>query len=375
MNPQQVIRRCRELAQCTDEPGHITRTFLSPSMRAAQQRVSAWMNDAGLRTSIDAVGNVRGLFGRGPRLMIASHLDTVPRAGAFDGILGVMLGIELARTSPCAIEVVGFSEEEGVRFSTPFIGSRAVAGDPVTATEVLEAIWKFGLDPSHIGRAAMSSDVRGYLEFHIEQGPVLESLNLPLAVVETIVGQSRFEVSFSGKANHAGTTPMHLRHDALAGAAEWIGIVEREHGTVGWISTEPGAVNVIAGVARCSLDIRHARDDERQRMTDCILAGAREIASRRGLRVEWRQALDQPAVKLECAALERAVESAGFPVHRMVSGAGHDAMILARRVPASLLFLRSPGGISHHPDESVLEPDVAAALKVGAEYLKSWRSR
>jgi allantoate deiminase len=202
---------------------------------------------------------------------------------------------------------------------------------------------------------------------------VLESLGLPLAVVEAVAGQSRFQVQFNGKANHAGTTPMHLRHDALTAAAEWIGLVEREGGTVGQIAAEPGAVNVIPGLARASLDIRDAHDDQRRRRTDCILNGAREIALRRGLTVEWEQRLDQPAVALECEPLEQAVAAAGFPVHRMVSGAGHDAMILARKVPAAMLFLRSPGGISHHPDETVLPGDVAAALSVGKEFLNRRR--
>jgi allantoate deiminase len=377
MDAHEVIRRCRELAECTDEPGHITRTFLTPATRAAHRLVTSWMQEAGLRVTADAVGNLRGVRGgSGLRLMMGSHLDTVPRAGAFDGVLGVMLGIAVARASrPAHLEVVAFSEEEGVRFGTPFIGSRALVGDPVATPEVLEAIREFGLDPAEIPQAAISPEVGGYLEFHIEQGPVLESLDLPLAVVETIVGQSRFEVSFTGKANHAGTTPMHLRRDALAGAAEWIGIVEREGGTVGRIAVEPGAVNVIAGTARASLDVRHARDGERRRMTECILNGAREIAARRRLTVAWEQKVDQPAVALECEALELAVEAAGFPVHRMVSGAGHDAMIVARKVPAALLFLRSPGGISHHPNEAVLPEDVAAALAVGSKYVEGWRPR
>jgi allantoate deiminase len=226
---------------------------------------------------------------------------------------------------------------------------------------------------SEIPQAALSRDVRGFLEFHIEQGPVLESLGLPLGVVDTIAGQSRFEVSFTGKANHAGTTPMHLRQDALAGAAEWIGLVEREAGTVGWIDAQPGVSNVIPGAVRASLDVRHARDGERTRAAGRILNGAREIALRRGLAVEWEQRLDQPAVAMQCQALERAVEAAGYPVHRMVSGAGHDAMILARKVPAAMLFLRSPGGISHHPDETVQPEDVAAALAVGVTYLEGWK--
>jgi allantoate deiminase len=378
MDAHEVILRCRQLAEYTEEPGHITRTFLSAPMRDVHARVAEWMRSAGLRVQVDAVGNLRGVNCDGPRLMIGSHLDTVPRGGAFDGVLGVMIGIALAARAP--VEVAGFSEEEGVRFGVPFIGSRALVGDPVTAAGVLDAIREFGLEPDEISNAALSPDVRGYLEFHIEQGPVLESLDIPLGVVETIAGQSRFEVRFTGKANHAGTTPMHLRQDALAGAAEWIGLVEREAcataglvATVGSIAAEPGVSNVIAGVARASLDVRHARDAERRRAVDCMLHGAREVASRCGLSVEWEQKLDQPAVAMQCEALERAVEASGYPVHRMVSGAGHDAMILARKVPAAMLFLRSPGGVSHNPDESVLPGDVAAALAVGAKYLEDWR--
>jgi allantoate deiminase len=378
MDAHEVIRRCRQLAEYTEEPGHITRTFLSTPMREVHARVSDWMRSAGLRVHVDAAGNLRGVCGEGPCLMIGSHLDTVPHGGAFDGILGVMIGIALAGTAP--LEVIGFSEEEGVRFGVPFIGSRALIGDPVTMPSVLNAIRQFGLDADGIPGAVLSSEVRSYLEFHIEQGPVLESLNLPLGVVEAIAGQSRCEVTFFGRANHAGTTPMQHRRDAVAGLAEWIGLVEREASanpglvtTVGRISAEPGATNVIAGAARASLDVRHARDGERCRATECLLGGAREIASRRGLHVEWERKLDQPAVALQCEPLERAVEAAGFQVHRMVSGAGHDAMILARKVPAAMLFLRSPGGVSHHPDETVLPGDVTAALAVGDMYLQSWR--
>jgi len=381
MDAGQVIRRCRELAECTEERGHITRTFLSAPMRRVHALAGAWMRAAGLSVEVDAVGNLRGRRGEGARLMIGSHLDTVPRAGAFDGILGVMMGIELCggvRGVP--VELVGFSEEEGVRFGIPFIGSRALVGDPVTTPGVLDAIRGYGLDPDGIGSAEISAEVRGYLEFHIEQGPVLADLDLPLGVVEAIAGQSRLEVRFAGKANHAGTTPMGLRQDALAGAAEWIGAVEREAAatsglvaTVGRIEAEPGAANVIAGEARASLDVRHAQDGVRRRAIDCVLHAAREMAHRRGLTVEWDEKLDQPAVAMSVAGLERAVEAAGYPVHRMVSGAGHDAMMLARRVPAAVLFLRSPGGISHHPDESVRLEDVEAALAAGAKYLEAWR--
>lgn len=382
MDAAEVIGRCRALAACTEEPGHITRTFLSPPMREVHRLVGGWMGSAGLRVSIDAVGNIRGVSGAGPRLMIGSHLDTVRHAGAFDGILGVMMGVALAqRHPPCALEVIGFSEEEGVRFGTPFLGSLALVGTPLVEPPIIEAIRAFGLDPERIPEAAMSADVKGYVEFHIEQGPVLESLGLPLGVVEAIAGQSRLEVRFNGHANHAGTTPMSLRRDALAGAAEWIALVEREAcataglvATVGKLEAQPGVANVIAGSVRASLDVRHARDQERARAVAAILGGAERIAARRGLKVEWETRLEQPAVAMQFAGVERAVEAAGYPVHRMVSGAGHDAMIVACRVPAAMLFLRSPGGISHHPDEAVLPEDVAAALAVGMRFLESWRA-
>jgi allantoate deiminase len=217
------------------------------------------------------------------------------------------------------------------------------------------------------------------VEFHIEQGPLLESLGLPLGVVETISGQSRLEILFEGNANHAGTTPMNLRQDALAGAAEWISAVEREAravsgavATVGRVNVTPGAGNVIAGSAALSLDVRHPADAVRHHLVARLLRCAEQIAAGRCLKVSWEQHLDQAAVAMDTditQLLERAVASAGRPVHRMASGAGHDAMIVARRMPAAMLFLRSPRGISHHPDESVLAEDVDAALDAGLHFL------
>jgi allantoate deiminase len=381
MDGREIIRRCRALAGYTEKPGHITRTFLSPPMRGVQRLVRGWMEEAGMRVRVDAVGNVRGVYGEGPRLMIGSHLDTVRHAGAFDGVLGVVIGIALVARQPrCSIEVAAFSEEEGVRFETPFIGSGALVGRPPVEPAILAAIREFDLDPERMPEALLDEQVKGYLEFHIEQGPVLESLCLPLGVVEAIVGQSRLEIRFTGRANHAGATPMFLRHDAVTAAAEWIGLVEREASgteglvaTVGKLEVEPGVTNVIAGQARASLDVRHAHDWARLRAVRCMVHGAEEIAERRGLTVEWRMHTDQAAVSMHWEALARAVEAAGFPAHRMVSGAGHDAMILAEKVPASVLFLRSPGGVSHHPDETVLAEDVDAALAAGAQFLESWR--
>ncbi len=360
-------------------------------MRGVHADLRTWMQHAGMTVSIDAVGNIRGYYAGArpdaPRLIIGSHLDTVPHAGAFDGILGVVLGVELVelligRRFTFAIEVVGFSEEEGVRFGVPFIGSRALIGDVDDALGALaaEAIRAYGLDPSKIPDARVTGPTIGYVEFHIEQGPVLESLNLSLGVVTAIAGQSRWDVRFEGHANHAGTTPMHLRHDALAGAAEWIGAVEREAvakpnlvATVGKIDARPGAGNVIAGSAALSLDVRHVDDRTRTEAVARLLDCASQIAARRGLTVTSELRLDQPAAPMDAGLTEvlaQAVRAAGNTDHRMPSGAGHDAMIMAKQMSAAMLFLRSPRGISHHPDESVLAQDVAAALDTGVHFLE-----
>ena len=369
---REAVRRCRVLSACTEEPGKITRTFLSPPMHEVHRLVRGWMQDAGLRVTVDGAGNIRGVWGEGPRLMIGSHLDTVPDAGAFDGILGVIIGIALAERRPsCSLELVGFSDEEGVRFGVPFLGSRALVGNAVKLPPVRSAIREFGLDPG--APASLDRAVRGYLEFHIEQGPVLDRKNAPLGVVEAIAGQSRLVVHFAGEANHAGTTPMHMRRDALTAAARWIGFVDKtaraEKGlvaTVGQLQLRPGAFNVIPGAVEASLDIRHADDRVRERATRIILRGVRseERSNQRAT------PMDPAMVDSLCAA----VKAEGYPVHRMVSGAGHDAMIVAAKVPAAMLFLRSPRGISHHPDEAVRVQDVAAALAVGERFLAGWRA-
>jgi allantoate deiminase len=356
------------------------------------------MERLGMSVSVDSAGNLRGyyegLYRDAPRLLIGSHLDTVPCAGAFDGVLGVVLGIALieslqGRRLPFAIEIAGFSDEEGVRFGVPFIGSRALVG--TLDVELLEtkdahgctvarAIRDFGLDPSGMAEAVLRRPVLGYLEFHIEQGPVLDQLGLPLGIVEAIAGRIQARVSFRGRANHAGTTPMHLRHDAVAAVAEWILAVEHEAratpglvATVGQVEAIPGASNVIAGEARASLDVRHAIDAQRTAGVDRIVSAARDIARRRELTFECSARQEQRAVACDTKlilAMEKAVERAGFALHRMTSGAGHDAMILAQKVPVAMLFLRSPGGISHHPDERVLSQDVAAALQTGVRFLE-----
>jgi allantoate deiminase len=370
-------------------------------MRDVQTALASWMARAGMTVRVDAIGNIRGVWPTGasraaapaPRLYIGSHLDTVPNAGAFDGVLGVVLAValveRLAGTKlPFAIEVVGLSDEEGVRFSAPFLGSLALAGsfdmtllDRVDAAgrTMRDAIRAFGLEPNRIPDVQAPPGALGYLEFHIEQGPVLDNLNLPLAVVDVVSGQCRVDVTFTGMAAHAGTTPMRMRKDALAGAAEWVNEVEREAlivpglvATVGRIEAEPGASNVIARRCAVSLDVRHPADEMRKTAADRLENAAREIAARRGLQLAWEPRLDQRSVAMDpsfAAMLDRAVERTGSPAHRMPSGAGHDAMIMGTRMPAGMLFLRCAEGISHHPDESVREEDVAAALDAGLVFL------
>jgi allantoate deiminase len=366
-------------------------------MRDCHQEIARWMEPLGTHVRIDAAGNFRGIYAgaqpNAPCLLIGSHLDTVPNAGAYDGILGVVIAIALleelhGRRLPFAIEVVGFSEEEGVRFGTPFIGSRALVGrldkellgtQDARGISVRKAIETYGLDPARVSEAELHGDALGYIEFHIEQGPVLERLNLALGAVEGIAGQSRLEFTFLGHANHAGTTPMHLRHDAIAGAAEWISVVERVAmetlgmvATVGKIDVKPGATNVIAGEARLTLDVRHISDEIRARAVEDLVREAQRIAARRGLSVRESHRVSQPAVAMDpflTGEIEQAIAKTGCKTHRMVSGAGHDAMILAEKVPSAMIFLRTPGGISHDPAESVLQNDVEKAIACGLHLL------
>jgi allantoate deiminase len=404
---EQAIADCRRIALMTEEPGRTTRRFLTEPTHAVHALLRERMEALGMKVAIDAVGNLRGLWrpkGVGAsrlnpkRLILGSHIDTVPDAGAFDGVLGVMLAIEWAGIArelhlPLAIEVIAFSEEEGMRYGVPFLGSRAVTGtfdpamlkgrdaDGVTMDAAMRA---FGLNPAKIKDAAIGDDVLGFVELHIEQGPVLEAEGIPVAVVDGITGQTRLNLRFTGQANHAGTTPMHLRRDALAAAAEWITKVEKQIrkaaattdpgivATVGRIVAEPNAGNVIAGSAEISFEIRYGSSGVRHRWTKKLIADAKAIAKQRDIGFEWEQKLDQKTVRMDrglSKMLKIAVRLCGCPVRTIPSGAGHDAMVMAGRVPTAMLFLRSPGGISHHPTESVLEADVEASLRVGREFL------
>ncbi|MEO6983062.1 MAG: Zn-dependent hydrolase, partial [Edaphobacter sp.] len=293
-----------------------------------------------------------------------------------------------AQDLPFAIEVIGFSEEEGVRFNKPFLGSLALIGkldaETLARTDrngvsVAEAIRIFGLTLSELPAAVLPDEAFSYLEFHIEQGPLLESENAPLGIVETMTGLTRMHLIFEGQPNHAGTTPMHLRHDSMAATAEWIVAVEEyatTHSglvaTVGRVETFPGADNVIAGRTTASLDVRHANDQVRTLAVAALINHAKSAAAKRGVRVTALAQLEQPAVLMNprlTALLQSAAAKAKFPSRTMTSGAGHDAMIIAQRLPCAMLFLRSPRGLSHHPDEAVFPEDVKAALATAMEFL------
>jgi allantoate deiminase len=389
-----ALDRCDLIARHTEEPGRVTRTFLSEPMHGVHELVGGWMETAGLSVRVDGLGNIvgrrEGAMAGAPAILIGSHLDTVPNAGKYDGVLGVVLGIAVAEALqdqrlPVAIEVVGFSEEEGVRFKTPYIGSKAFVdrlgpelaalrgADGLSVREVARA---FGCS-GEVGRFDPARYV-GYLEAHIEQGPVLEAARTPLAVVSAIVGQSRWTVTFTGRAAHAGTTPMLLRQDALLTAARWIDRVaasarDRDGlvATVGRVEVEPNASNVVPGRVRLSLDVRHADDATRMRAVEQILAIGRHLAN--GVSFDAARHAEHATVDMDTTLLEQlagACASVGAPAHRMTSGAGHDAAVLAGVVPACMLFLRSPGGVSHHPDEAVIPGDVKLALRAMVEFVE-----
>jgi allantoate deiminase len=381
------------VAGFSEEPGKITRTFLCESMRGLHACLSDWMRSAGLAVRLDAAGNLIGRYPAAaegaPVLLIGSHLDSVPDAGKYDGVLGVLLGLAAVQALggerlPFAVDVIGFSEEEGVRYRTPYLGSLAAASrfDPAllartddAGVSLAGALRNFGLAPEELPRAAYPpGQVLGYVEVHIEQGPVLDGLGAPLGAVEAIAGQSRLRLRFEGKAGHAGTLPMEHRRDALTAAAELVLEVEQcargsdgLRATVGMLSVTPGASNVVPGSARLSLDVRHARDEVRERALAGLLGRAEALAARRGVGFHVDHAEHHPAVPADerlSGLLAECVRSAGHAPVRLVSGAGHDAAVMASIAPMAMLFVRSPGGVSHHPDEAVLPQDVAAALEV-----------
>jgi len=388
-----------ELARYTDDPGRLTRLYLSPAHRAAAEATRAMMRAAGLAAKIDAAGTVVGRRegpepGR-PAILIGSHIDTVVDAGRYDGTLGVALGIVAAEVLrdenvPCPIEVLAFGDEENVRFPTSLSTSSALAGryreawlagTDAAGIPLRDALRAFGGDPEGIPALARDPTAyRGYLEVHIEQGPVLEAEDLPVGVVSAINGVTRARAHLTGEAGHAGTVPMPLRRDALAAAAEMIGVVERIGGTrtdtvatVGVAHVQPGAINVIPARVDFTIDARAPDDVVRHTMVRDLLAECQAVAARRGVSLSVEPFMDSPATAMApdlVAALEDAVRSVGLPLLRLPSGAGHDAVAIASFCPAAMLFVRCKGGVSHNPAESISVEDADIAARVLIEAVR-----
>ena len=387
----QVIQRCDALAKCSEHPQWITRTFCSPAMKEANAQLKTWMESAGLDCKLDSAGNLIGRQNNSPNqtLMIGSHLDTVINAGRFDGVLGVLLGLAVAEVAnqsqkklPFNLDVVAFSEEEGVRFNFPFIGTLGIVGqleqadlDRVDKDSVTmqEALAQFGCDVNQSARYD-SNELIGFIEAHIEQADLLQEDSVPVGIVSAIAGQTRTTIVIEGLAGHAGTVPHDRRKDALAAAAELILNIEEIgqqtdglFATVGRIGTEPGLSNVISGRTTISLDLRHAQDDIRDQAFEKIQSAIKTIESKRSVVIALENTQHNPAVPMDTELVKHmaiAVESAGLPKRMMVSGAGHDAMIMARATGSCMLFVRCRDGISHHPSEFVSAADVEVALEV-----------
>jgi allantoate deiminase len=376
---RRVLDRADELATFTTEPGRITRPLLTAALGDAQVKVRGWMEAAGLEPREDALGNLAGRRGEAP-VLIGSHLDSVADAGRYDGILGILIGLEVAEALPdAALEVIAFADEDGLRFQSIYLGSRAFVGEPVDlAVRDRDDVTLGEALQGALGPPLHEAPVGGYLEVHIEQGPVLESEGLALGVVTAITGQSRFNLAFTGHAGHAGTTPMHLRRDAAAAAAEFVLAAERVAcaqpglvATVGEFGIPRAAVNVVPGRADVTLDIRHQDDAVREAATEELRALTAGIGERRELGVTWSAISHQPATACTPALVERvaeAVAATGTPVRELPSGAGHDAVTLAGHTGVAMLFVRCAGGISHHPDESVTEADVALAIDAATRF-------
>ena len=404
LSAERILARCESLAQHSELPGGLTRVFLSPQARAATDKVLGWMREAGMQAKLDAIGNAAGRYEGDrpglPCLMLGSHLDTVRDAGKYDGMLGVISAIECVDTLnrknkrlPFAIEVIGFGDEEGVRFGTTLLGSRAVAGifdeKALAAVDsggktMSMALKDFGLDPAGVAKIARrKSDVLAYAELHIEQGPVLEAEGLPVGVVTAINGFSRQRVTLRGAAGHAGTVPMNLRRDALAGAAECALAVEsvaKRHaelvGTVGRFEAKPGAINVIPGEVMFTVDVRAPNDALREGAIATIGEEIGAICKRRHLRAEIEPLQDFGVTACAprlIAQMERAVASQGFRVRRLPSGAGHDGMALGAITEICMLFVRCKGGISHSPLESITEADAGAGVRVLYDFIERFQ--
>jgi allantoate deiminase len=401
----EIVARIGELAAITETPQHLARVFLTPEHRKAADLILSWMREAGMSAHLDAIGNVCGRYeGERPGLpclMLGSHYDTVRDAGKWDGPLGVITAIacvaDLNRRGerlPFAIEIVGFADEEGVRFASTLLGSRAVAGtfdESVVATRdragvsMREALVQFGLDPDHIGKAARTRrELLGYVELHIEQGPVLEEKGLPVGVVTAIAGATRLAASLTGVAGHAGTVPMALRRDALSGAAECIVAIEEFCktdasglvGTVGYIGAMPGATNVIPGKVSFTMDIRAPSDMHRKRAVADIVRWIEAIAKRRELALQidvTHENRSVPCAPWLQSQIAGAVAAEGYAVFELPSGAGHDGMAMVDIADIGMIFVRCRGGISHNPAEHVEPADADTGARVLLRFIENFR--
>ena len=401
----EIVGRIHRLAAISETPDNLTRVFLTPEHRAAAELIMSWMRDAGMSARLDAIGNVCGRY-EGERaglpcLMLGSHYDTVRDAGKWDGPLGLITAISCVgdlnkrgQRLPFAVEVTGFADEEGVRFASTLLGSRAVAGTfnervltskDAAGMSMREALVQFGLDPDHIGAAARArSELLAYVELHIEQGPVLEAKNLAVGVVSAIAGATRLAAKLTGMAGHAGTVPMALRRDALAGAAECISAIEQLCleddgglvGTVGYLHASPGATNVIPGQAHFTIDMRAPTDLRRNRSVTEMVRRIEAVAKRRNLELQLDVTHENrtvPCAPWLKAQVADAVAAEGYPVFELPSGAGHDGMAMVDIADVAMLFVRCRGGISHHPDEHVEPDDVDAGARVLLRVIENFR--
>lgn len=398
----EVLSRCDQLGLISQSPGMVDRRYLTSQHRQANDQVAQWMQQAGMQTWQDAAGNQWGRYKSAnpdaKAFVFGSHLDTVPNGGKYDGILGVIAPLAVVQyyfeqgiRFPFHIDIVGFGDEEGTRFGSTLLGSRALTGrwqedwrnlrdkDQVSLPD---ALTHFGSSFENIAQAKLDpATLLGYLEVHIEQGPVLENQSLPVGWVTAIAGAKRYDVTVNGMAGHAGTVPMPLRQDAMTASSEMVLAIESiatEHAvvaTVGRMDVKPGAVNVIPGQVKFSLDIRSEYDDMRDRALDAILLRLRDIATRRRVDISWQMTHMANAVHCNPAlsqTLAQAIELTGIKPLSLPSGAGHDAMAMDAICPVGMLFVRCKGGISHHPGESVTHADVQATLQVLQRFLDNY---
>lgn len=403
----EIVARIDALAALSETPGALTRVFLAPEHRAAADLLIGWMQDAGMAAHVDAIGNVCGRYegtqAGAPCLMLGSHYDSVRDAGKWDGPLGVITAIacvgDLHRRGvrlPFAVEIVAFADEEGTRFASTLLGSRAVAGTFVESAlasrdrdgiSMREAMIAFGLDPDHIGAAARApAELLAYVELHIEQGPVLEAQDLPVGVVTAIAGATRLAVELHGTAGHAGTVPMAMRRDALTGAAECVLAVEEFCrsdrgglvGTVGYINAAPGATNVIPGLVSFTLDIRAAKDSYRKMAVTDLVRVIEEIAKQRQLDLQINVTHENrtaPCAPWLQKQIGKAIAAEGLRVFELPSGAGHDGMAMIDITDVAMLFVRCRGGISHNPAEHVEPDDVAAGARVLLRMIENFEAK